>query len=85
MRKFVRLKNLFGAGGAIPVGRSKFGQDYVLRDEADPFIPGTAGVRRLRLVQLGPRSFAAEEGDIAALLDALAAQGRPPVQESINP
>jgi hypothetical protein len=37
--------------GRLPVGKSEFYQDIVLKSEDDPFIPGT-NVRRLELIHL---------------------------------
>jgi hypothetical protein len=50
----------------IGVGRTKFDEDYVLKDEADPFVPGTNGqVNRLRPVSMGERTraFFSDETD----------------------
>ena len=68
----LRINQIFGVdGGKIPVSRSTGYGNYILRDENDPFIPGT-NIRRLRLVNLTERgavgAFADEVDDIIAAL-----------------
>jgi hypothetical protein len=70
MKKFVRLKNLFGAGGSIPVGRTKFIRDYVYQPGGPEFVPGTS-VRRLRLIDLGERAKAAISDEVDELVEGL--------------
>jgi hypothetical protein len=38
----------------LGVGKSKFWEDYVLRDPADPYVPNTNRVLRLKPAKLGP-------------------------------
>ena len=68
----MRPKDVFGRGKPIPVGHTKFYQDFVLRDPSDPFIPGTS-IPRLRLAKIGPRSSIAFEDEVYALVEALRA------------
>ncbi len=56
----------------LPVGRTKLDDDFVYHDGGDPFIPGT-DIPRLRWVHLGPRSVAADEDEVDALIEALRA------------
>jgi hypothetical protein len=72
MAKLLRVKAIFGPGNPIPVGKSKFFEDYV-HDENGPddqFIPGTS-VRKLRLARIGPRTVAGFDDEVAELVEAL--------------
>jgi len=71
--KLMRLYQIYGRGNPIPVGKTKFFEDIVLRDEADPFIPGTR-VRRLRLANIGERTPVAFEDEVTALAEAIRKQ-----------
>jgi hypothetical protein len=56
----------------LACGHTKGEQDYVLRSEGDPFVPGTK-IKRLRRISLGVRNIGFLESDVDALIDALAA------------
>jgi hypothetical protein len=74
MATMLRPKKIYGtADGKIPVGRTKFFEDYVYREDGPKFIPGT-NVPRLRLAHLGPRSVAGFEDEVDALLEGLRAE-----------
>jgi hypothetical protein len=74
MRKvnLLRPNATFGLGNPIPVGRTKFYEDFVEREGTSPFIPGTR-IPRLRPVQLGPKAIAFPEDEIYAVTEALRA------------
>jgi hypothetical protein len=56
----------------VGVGRSKFSEDFVLRDENDPYVPGTDDeVRRVRSIPLGERSTGFIEDEIDTLIEEL--------------
>jgi hypothetical protein len=74
-KALLRPSVLYGRGGRLGVGRTKFFEDYVLkpgRDKPGACIPGTS-VPRLRLVQIGERALAAIEDEVDELIDALRA------------
>jgi hypothetical protein len=75
MAKLIRVKEIFGRGKPIPVGQTKFLEDYVHnpRGPEEQFIPGT-NVPRLKLVKIGPRAVAAFDDEIDALIEALRAE-----------
>jgi hypothetical protein len=51
--------------------------NLVLKDEADPFVPGTnETIRRLRRIYLGPQTPAFDESDADALAAALIEHGK---------
>jgi predicted DNA-binding transcriptional regulator AlpA len=52
-------------------GHSKFHEAYVLRDPADPFVPGTE-IPRLKPIPLGSRNIGFLDHEIDELIDALA-------------
>jgi hypothetical protein len=58
--------------GVLGIGHSKFAEHYILRDESDPFVPGTK-VRRLRPMKLGERAIGFFEDEVAALIEGLRA------------
>ena len=58
--------------GVLGIGHSKFAEHYILRDENDPFVPGTK-VRRLRPMKLGERAVGFFEDEVAALVEGLRA------------
>jgi hypothetical protein len=56
----------------VGVGKTKFSDDYVLRDDGDLHVPGTdQQVRRVRPVALGERNIGFIEDEIDALIEAL--------------
>jgi hypothetical protein len=73
MATMLRPKQIYGKGGRLPVGRTKFDSDYVFHEGGEEFVPGTR-VPRLRLVHLGPRSVAGFEDELDALLEGLRAE-----------
>lgn len=68
----LRPKQIYGPGGKLPISRTAFFDNFVLHDEADPFIPGTK-IRRLRLAKLGERAVGAFADEIEAIVEALRA------------
>jgi hypothetical protein len=56
----------------VPVGHTRWYEDFVLRDESDPFIPGTT-VRRVKTVDLGPKARAHDQAEIDRVAAELAA------------
>jgi len=64
------LYNKKGRPGRLAIGRSCFYANFVLRDENDPFIPGT-DVPRLRLLQLAANATAAFDNEIDAVIEGL--------------
>ena len=56
--------------GVFGVGRTKFLEDYVLRDAANPLIPGT-DVPRMELVPLGERAQGATDSEIKRVVEGL--------------
>ena len=51
-----RLYNRRGRDGLLGVGRTKLFSDLLLREDDDPYIPGTT-VRRMQTVRLGPKAI----------------------------
>jgi hypothetical protein len=68
--KMLRPSQIYGKGNWIPCGKTKFFEDIVLKDESDPYIPGTK-VRRLRLTTLGERVSVGFEDEVRALAEAI--------------
>ena len=74
MATILRPKQIYGtADGRIPVGRTKFFEDYVYRDGGEKFIPGT-NVPRLRLANLGLRALGAFSDEVDAVVEGLRAE-----------
>lgn len=69
MSKMLRLKQIYGRGNLIPVGKTKFYGDIVYHEGGDEFIPGTK-IPRLRLGKLGDRTPIAFEDEVLALAEA---------------
>jgi hypothetical protein len=65
--RLLRPKEIYQRLG---LGHTKVQTDYFFHQGGDPFIPGTR-VRRLKLVHLGPRSVAALEDEVDALIEGL--------------
>jgi hypothetical protein len=72
MSSILRPKAVYGPGNPVPVGHSKFHDDFVLHDESNPYVPGTT-IPRLRSVPLGGRAIGFFDDEIAALVEALRA------------
>jgi hypothetical protein len=60
-RRLSRPKNVYGPQGRLPVGRTKFYEDYV-------------NTGRLRLVRLGPKSVAVVDDEVDRLIAELIAE-----------
>jgi hypothetical protein len=74
-KALLRPSALYGRGGRLGIGRTKFFEHYVAkpgRDQPNACIPGTS-IPRLRLVQIGERALAAIEDEVDELIDALRA------------
>jgi hypothetical protein len=71
MRIILRPKDVYGRGNPIPVGRTKFFEDFV-EDENNKFVPGTNDtVPRLKAVPLGERAIGFLSDKIGELQEAL--------------
>ncbi|MDR6306242.1 putative ATP-dependent Lon-type protease [Nitrobacter vulgaris] len=68
--RLLRRNTVYGPHGKLPVGRTKFNDDYVYREGGAEFIPGTS-IPRLRPVRLGPRAIAFAEDEVEAVIEAL--------------
>jgi hypothetical protein len=66
----LRPRAVFGPGNPLPVQQTKFYEDYVMHDEADPYVPGT-NIQRLRPVRLGARAVGFFSDEVFALNEAL--------------
>jgi hypothetical protein len=66
----MRLSEIHGRGRPIPVGLTKFYEDFVWRPGGDDFVPGTT-IPRLRLVKLGLRATGCFSDEVFALVEAL--------------
>jgi hypothetical protein len=72
MARMIRVNKIYGPDAPIPVGQNKFYTDIVLKDENDPYIPGTK-IRRLRLANLGDGIRVGFEDEIEAIGEAVRA------------
>jgi predicted DNA-binding transcriptional regulator AlpA len=70
-RRIVRNKEAYLRLG---VGHTKFHEDYVLRDPADPFVPGTR-IPRLRRIPIGVRNVGFLDHEIDQLIEAFGKLG----------
>jgi hypothetical protein len=66
----VRPNKVYGDGGRIPVGKSKFYKDFVEHD-GEKTVSGTDNVPRLKPVELGPHTTAFFDDEIDALCEGL--------------
>jgi hypothetical protein len=73
--KIRRPAQTYGAGNPLPIGKTKFWDDYVLHSADDPFIPGTK-VRRLKPIALGPKARGFDDDEIDAVIKGLRAEPR---------
>ena len=66
--RLLRPSLLYGKHGRLGVGRTKFFEDYVHRNDGavEQFIAGTS-VRRLKLVKIGQRAVAAISDEVDRL------------------
>ena len=72
MKSILRGDDIYGRGNLIPVGRSKFFEDYVEHDESDPYVLGTDGkVLRLKAFPLGERAIGFLRDKVEELIEAL--------------
>ena len=73
--RLLRPSLLYGKHGRLGVGRTKFFEDYVHRNDGavEQFIAG-ASVRRLKLVKIGQRAVAAISDEVDQLIEALRAE-----------
>jgi hypothetical protein len=71
MTKLLRPSQIFGKGNPLPIGKTRFFGEFVFREGGDAvqYIPGT-NIPRLKLIRLGPRSVAALEDEVEALVEA---------------
>ena len=68
--RLLRRSAVCGPQGKLPVGRTKFNDDYVYHDAGPEFITGTR-IPRLRPVRLGPRAIAFADDEVEAVIEAL--------------
>jgi hypothetical protein len=68
--RLLRPSLLYGKHGRLGVGRTKFFEDYVHRNDGavEQFIAGTS-VRRLKLVKIGQRAVAAISDEVDQLIE----------------
>jgi hypothetical protein len=64
------LHNRPGQAGLLGVGRTKLHEDFLLRDESDPLIPGT-DVKRLRTVPLGVKALGVTDAEVRRVVNGL--------------
>jgi hypothetical protein len=57
----------------LGVGKSYFYDSLVHHSDADPYVPGTPGVLRLKLLHLAPNAVAAFDDEVDALVEGLRA------------
>jgi hypothetical protein len=56
----------------VGVGRTYFFENFVLKNDSDPFVPNTDGkVRRARPIPLGERNIGFIDDELDALIEAL--------------
>lgn len=70
--RLLRPKHVYGRGGKLDIGRTKFHEDYVHHAGGPANVPGT-DIPRLHPIPLGPRSIAFAEDEIDAFIEALRA------------
>jgi hypothetical protein len=69
---------------ALACGKTKFREQYVLRDPSDPYVPDTTTrIKRLRPIKLGARNVGFLSTELEALIDALAAQRDAPSKKRV--
>jgi hypothetical protein len=68
--RLLRPSAVYGPNGLLPVGRTKFYVDYILREGGPKFITGTQ-VPRLHIVPLGPRAVAFDHDEVEDRLERL--------------
>lgn len=68
--RLLRRSTVCGPQGKLPVGRTKFNDDYVYHEGGPECISGTC-IPRLRPVRLGPRAIAFAEDEVEAVIEAL--------------
>jgi len=68
-RRLLRLKAMCAKLGC---GKTKFNEHYRHHSDADPYVPGAPGVKRLKPVPLGERNIAFLEHEGDELIDGLA-------------
>jgi hypothetical protein len=71
-KRILRVSQIYGPGNPIPVGATKFYEDFVYHEGGDEYVPGT-NVPRLRLMNLGPRAKGGFEDDVDAVVEGLRA------------
>jgi hypothetical protein len=70
MRSISRGNDVYGRGNRLPVGRSKFFEDFVEHAKGGPFVPGTT-IPRLKAIPLGVRAVGFFDDKIEELIEAL--------------
>jgi hypothetical protein len=72
MTKLLRVRNIYGLGNPIPVGKTAFWENFVYHEGGEENVPGT-NTPRLKLVNIGERAVAAFDDEVAALVEGLRA------------
>jgi hypothetical protein len=73
MTKLLRVGQIYGRGGPIPVGKTQFYENIVYRKGGPENIPGT-DIPRLRLTSLSERVRVGFEDEVHAIAEALRAR-----------
>lgn len=68
--RLLRPKQVYGKDAPLPVGRTKFGEDFVKKPGGPDNIPGTT-IARLRPVRIGLRAIAFFADEVEAVVEAL--------------
>jgi hypothetical protein len=81
-KAFMRPKYIFDPEtGPLPVGHTKFYNDYVEREGAGAFIPGT-NVKRLKVSNLGPKARGVTIEEVERVVTELAALPHKPWRQA---
>jgi hypothetical protein len=68
--RLLRRSAVCGPQGKLPIGRTKFNDDYVYHKGGPEFIRGTC-IPRLHPVRLGPRAIGFADDEVEAVIEAL--------------
>jgi hypothetical protein len=66
----LRPGDIFGPGNPLPIGHTKFWEDFVYQPGGSEFVTGT-DIKRLKLVRLGERAVGAFADEVYQLVEAL--------------
>ena len=65
-----QLYNVPGRPGILAIGKSALYENFILKDEANPYVPGT-NVRRLKLLHIAANATAVFDDELGALIEGL--------------